>query len=158
MIFIPRAQWHSVSRLGAHMGVVDTVFIHHSVTTATADPCGDALAIERIGITRFGKLSYSHMVHPSGVVLEGQADHVGAHTEGWNSRSVGVCLIGNMLTHPITDQALQATVDLINIMRLFKGISANPRVLPHRAVQQTACPGLPDNKLNWIRYFTSGRG
>lgn len=157
--FIPRAMWGSVSNLRRKMAVpVDTIYLHHSVTTPTSNPCDDAKVIERVGIARFGQLSYSYMIHPSGVILEGCAEFVGAHTAGRNTTSFGVCFIGNNLApgQP-TPEALAAAAECINALRYWQRTTTTPRLLPHSSVKATACPGLEPAQIDTLRAWTGSR-
>lgn len=115
------------------------VFIHHSVTTPTSDARADMRTLERIGKQRFGRLSYSYAVHPSGAVLEGQGNHVGAHTKGRNSTSHGLVAIGNYEANRPPAVMVEAFRNLFH-----HGASEGwwkPNVAGHRDVSSTACPG-----------------
>jgi N-acetylmuramoyl-L-alanine amidase len=126
---------------------VSDIFIHHSVTTPTNDPAADARSLDRIGRQRFGRFSYSYVIHPSGVVLEGAGDTVGAHTSGHNSTSLGICFIGNFENQDPTDAALDACNDLIRVLKFGGLVAPRPKVRAHRAVKTTACPGGRLNAL-----------
>jgi hypothetical protein len=156
---IPRAAWGSQFKPRRRMALpVERVYLHHSVTNPTANPCDDAKAIERVGIARFGQLSYSYMIHPTGVILEGCAEWVGAHTSGQNTTSFGVCFIGNNLNGGMpTPQALSAAAACINALRGFGLTVGSPRILPHSAVKATACPGLQPQEIEQLRFATGGR-
>lgn len=130
------------------------VWLHHSVTTVTDDPCRDMKIIEAVGIARFGRFSYSYAVHPSGVVLEGCGHLVGAHTEGRNSTSYGIVLIGNY--EHVDPGAIQiaSLIDTINILRYAGHVHPRPLVRPHSDVKPTACPGELRRHLTEIRQRT----
>lgn len=134
------------------------VYIHHSVTPVTSDPCKDAKTVERVGIERFGRLSYSEMTHPSGVQLQGCGTYVGAHTAGHNSTTFGFVFIGNMLDlDQPTEAATWSLCATINAYRGFGLLVDAPFIRPHRAVKSTACPGIDDAGIAFIRAMCNGR-
>lgn len=141
--FVPRDLWRMPGPLGPAMPDprVRTLFLHHSVTSVTDDPCADARRAAAVGVERFGRCSYSYFIHPAGVVLEAQASHIGAHTAGWNSKAKSVCLLGNYDTTIPSDDMIRSACWLVWVLRGFGGTVQAPAMMPHRAVAQTACPG-----------------
>lgn len=118
------------------------VWLHHSVTPITSNPAADMRAVERIGIERFGHVSYSWCFHPDGTVLEGAGLRVGAHTAQRNSTSFGLCLLGDYTRRDPTPAQVDAVRQVI--ARLIETESLRPGVYPtggHRDLKQTACPG-----------------
>lgn len=139
--------------LGLPMKSSRGFWLHHSVTRSTADPIADAQTVARIGVQRFGRLSYSWLVHPDGTILQGQDGHGGAHTRGQNSTSEAICCIGNFdVDQP--SEAMCASVSLIVAMRgqpLLGGHRDAPgaaTVCPGRNLQ-SAIPGLRGNAAEW---------
>jgi len=120
---------------------VRRVFIHHTVTSATSDPYADMRAVEAIGLARFGLHSYSYNVHPSGTVLEGAGDQVGAHTGSANSTSLAVCAIGNYEAHDVTGPLVSGFVACIGWLIDTGRATHDAALLPHSDVYATACPG-----------------
>lgn len=119
------------------------VWIHHTVTGVTNDPAADWKMVQKIGIQKFGDISYSWGFHPSGIILEGQGLHRGAHTAKRNSRSFGLALIGNYDRLQITIEQIHSIQRMIAWLvetgRLRKGIYPTGG---HRDTgQATACPG-----------------
>lgn len=126
------------------------LWLHHSVTAVTDDPTADMKVIERVGISRFGHISYSYAVHPHGTVLEGAGTKVGAHTAGRNSTSFGVVWIGDYDHRTPTKEQVQATRELID--HLIRQKLLKPGAYPtggHRDVKgaATACPGANAHQL-----------
>ena len=124
------------------------VWLHHSVTTPTTHPGADMRGIEHIGLSRFGQFSYSYCIHPTGTILEGCGDRVGAHTAGRNSTSFGICLIGNYEERSVKVQQIHAVrwliAHLIAIGKLKRGAYPTGG---HRDVKSTACPGAKAYRL-----------
>lgn len=130
------------------------VFLHHTVSSVTGDPCRDAKIVEAIGISRFGRISYSYVIHPSGVVLEGAGLAIGAHTLDHNSASFGLALIGNYEATDPTPEQVASLIDTINLLRLAGHLARFPNIRPHSDLKATACPGRLRASLNLIRERT----
>jgi hypothetical protein len=123
------------------------VFVHHSVTRQTEPAFSAVRTIERIGIARFGRMSYSAVGHRD-VLIEGAGDSIGAHTGGfaapgvsWNRVSYGYCFVGNYDNDQLTDKQISDFGRwcrwAVNTGRLVPGFALRP----HRDVKSTACPG-----------------
>lgn len=162
---VSRDRWGSKSvwKYGNMKLPATAAYLHHSVTPVTAYPYQDARRIEAEGIARFGQLSYSYLVHPSGVIMEGAGTKTGAHTANRNSTSFGICLIGDyddaagadvwLIPTPIQIEAVQWLIYHLKVERNWLVDSAV--LQPHRAVVATACPGnktiplLPEFRKVW---------
>jgi hypothetical protein len=132
---LSRAEWGMPGPLGPRMGTSNGIWLHHAATRATKNPVTDAKVIANIGIARFGRLSYSFIVHPDGTILEGQNGHVGAHTRGQNSTTQAICCVGNFENDPVTPEMVAAIRILV---RDFGPLLGGHRDAPGAA---TACPG-----------------
>ena len=131
-----RVEWGMPGPVGPRMSRPSRgIWLHHSVTPATGSPVNDARRIANIGIQRFGRMSYSWVVHPDGTILEGQAGHVGAHTRNQNSTSQAIVCVGNFENDPVTDE-------MVRSIRLLVG-EFGPMLGGHRDAPgaATACPG-----------------
>lgn len=141
MTVLLRSAWGFQGPLGPPLTLpVRELWLHHSVTNPTDDPRADMRALERIGRQRFGRLSYSWAVHPNGTILQGQDTHIGAHTGGRNSTSMGVVAIGNYET----DRPGEAMVDALARIAAYIGDTGRGPghyTGGHRDVKQTSCPG-----------------
>jgi len=154
---LSRAEWGMPGPLGPKMTSSRGVWLHHSVTKPSKNPVTDAKVIANIGISRFGRLSYSFIVHPDGTILEGQNGHVGAHTRGQNSTSQAICAVGNYET-------AQPTPEMLASIRWIIG-QYGPLLGGHRDAPQaaTACPGrnlyaaIPSLKAPLPPEFTDAR-
>lgn len=142
---------------------VDEVYLHHSVTRATASPCDDTATIERI-LDQRGLEGYNYVIHPSGVVSELAGERRGEHTYGKNSTSIGICFVGNFDNEQITMAAIVAASRTINLLRLKGDLVADLdalQILHHRQVRSTACPGANNEDINgrplrdWVRWFAA---
>ena len=84
------------------------------------------------------------------VVHKGRAENeVGAHTIGFNTSSIGICVIGNYMNESPSEAILNTLVDLIKDIRSRYG---NIPVGGHRDYNATSCPGdsFPMNRLQQL--------
>lgn len=162
-VLVNRAEWGAqhndryLSRQLLPKGI-RSVFIHHSVTPVTSDPCRDMRVCENALHANGYTPGYNYCVHPSGVVLEGAGHRVGIHTKNHNSSSVAVCLLGNYdVDQPTLAQiiAITRTINLLRVSGILNLTDAN-QIQPHRAVFPTACPGVNvvGRNMDFIRWFT----
>lgn len=164
-VLVPRADWGARHSAGTKKMAKGRrkVFIHHTVTNWTNNPCQDMANVEKILHQRGLAPGYSYTVHPSGVVLEGAGHMVGAHTGGHNSEGFGFALIGNY------DKLSPTLIQLVNIARSINALRwvgyitadiSQLEIIPHRATVATACPGANmmakingKTMLEWIHHF-----
>lgn len=97
-------------------------------------------------------IAYQYVIFGTGRIYRGRGIHIGAHADGWNSTSIGVCFFGNFATVDRPDpEAIDAWVWLINHLqkqgRLIEAESL--RIVGHGQIpgQGTACPGRLVNFL-----------
>jgi hypothetical protein len=127
-------------------GDLRQLILHH---TAIRDPAlvkGDPAAeisymrrIERLHLDRgWSAVGYHFVVMPSGHVFEGRPLWaVGAHATGHN-HAVGIALAGNFEE----ERPQRAAIESLEAIRLRLSPKAHPiRLLAHRDLMPTACPG-----------------
>lgn len=140
------------------------IWVHHSVTPATDDPWADFQVLNRIGLSNgHGGISYSFVIHPTGVIGEGQGNRRGAHTGGngcngsgwgWNPCSFGVCFVGNYNEDVLTPDAIRAFQWLRDLIAYLGGLRDDYWIAGHRDApgNSTACPGINiENALDLLR-------
>jgi hypothetical protein len=83
------------------------------------------------------------------VVQTREHDEVGAHCIGQNSRSIGICIVGNFNNYEPTLAQVKAVRELVRKLRKEFG---NLPTKPHRYYAKTDCFGtkLPDNYFDII--------
>lgn len=76
-----------------------------------------------------------------GEIEKGRPHHeVGAHTKGYNGKSLGFCLVGNFEKYPPTQAQMKSLISLLR--QLMQEYNIPPvNVLGHKEVNSTACPG-----------------
>ena len=139
-----RTRWGAVGPLPAQRMELPAraLYLHHTVTQVTPNPYNDMRVVEAEGIRRFGHISYSYVIHPDGTIMEGCGVRRGAHTEGRNTTTFGVALIGNYDQRNVTAMQLDAVRWLA--AELVAKTWLRPGIYPtggHRDVKPTACPG-----------------
>ncbi|KAL3891932.1 hypothetical protein ACJMK2_004174 [Sinanodonta woodiana] len=164
-IIIPREEWKArKTKAAKHMTVpVRNVFIHHTAM----DRCNslETCSFEMRKIQNFhmdekgwDDIGYSFLVGDDGKAYEARGwDRVGAHTRGWNDKSISIAVMGNFNFQLPSVPALKAIDRLISC-----GIDRDT-VLPyynlygHRdAASQFDSPGhmLYDMMQNWSHFKT----
>lgn len=148
---IPRSEWGARYRDGFGARPIGSLerWLHHSVTTQLAKTAtlvaekAEIRKLEDIGQIRFkGGISYTFIIAPSGHIFQGHSiSRVGAHTQGHNTKGVGIALLGNYQNMAPTPEQEAAIAWL-----LTQGVASawwKPRALSggHRDTKATACPG-----------------
>lgn len=131
-------------------------WIHHSAGVPGSDEKAYMRSIQNYHMNhnKWSDIGYSFMVFPSGNIYEGRGwGVVGAHTQGHNSKSHGICFAGNFQNTSPTIAALDACRWLISEGQdkgyIKKGTQPTGG---HRDVDSTACPGnLLYAKLDYLR-------
>ena len=122
------------------MRAIDRIIIHHS-----ASPRATTTLEQIAGWHRergFDEIGYHLVIQEAGVVRAGRAfDVVGAHARGFNTSSVGVCVVGNN-TIPEEVWSHEQIVALRAVVGTLLAVFPDAMVCGHRDVGRTECPGL----------------
>src|SRR3954470_11246880 len=173
---LTRADWHadeSIRRAGPYYADgVHLAIVHHTAGSNSYSKAQSASIVRAIELYHvqgngWNDIGYNFLVDKYGQVFEGRYGGVtrpviGAHAQGFNSGSVGVAVIGDYGSTPITPEAHDALVNLIAwrlalahvdpLSKLVRVSAGNPRysagtavtlnaVSGHRDVYPTSCPG-----------------
>ena len=131
-----------------HKKPISEIFIHHGGTTLTNDTYpAEAAALRGYQNFHRGKgwadIAYSFAVGvASGRVYElrGWGNRPGA-TRGHNKNSYAIVIIGDTTKQPISQAAVDAVRELVELGQKIGRITADPTIKGHRDVKATACPG-----------------
>lgn len=147
---IKRKQWsggvtpkqvvrHPVTSAG---DAVDTVVLHHSVTSST--PFETVLrSIERYHISgEFYDIAYNYLLNDS-QAAEGRGGFVqgGATGAGMDASSLSVCVLGNFETTEVSDLQIDTLAGLLVELISVGVLSPRFRLAPHSDYKATACCG-----------------
>ena len=84
-------------------------------------------------------IGYHFYVRKDGSIYRGRPeDTIGAHTEGYNGRSIGICAEGNFEVETMPDAQKRAIIELL---RELKKRYPNAQIKRHKDFAATACPG-----------------
>ncbi|XP_063986036.1 peptidoglycan-recognition protein LF-like [Diachasmimorpha longicaudata] len=123
------------------------VIISHTafLPCTTKDECSSKVRdIQNIHMTvnKWDDIGYNFLVGGDGNIYEGRGwDMTGAHTIGYNSRSIGVSFIGTFETVVPSDEQLKAAKSLLESGVKDGKLTADYKLLGHRQVRDTASPG-----------------
>ncbi|XP_069502262.1 peptidoglycan recognition protein 1-like [Ambystoma mexicanum] len=139
---------------------VANVIIHHSAGPA----CNNRVKCTTIvkGIQRYHMdtnkwcdIGYSFVVGEDGSVFEGRGwKKIGTHAPPFNSKSIGICVLGTFTSRAPSAAAQNAVKSLIKC-GISKGfIRHNYDLRGHRNVGQTSCPGNSFYKIitKWAHF------
>ena len=122
--------------------------IREIIVHCTATPEGRDVTKEEItswhkqrGFTTIG---YHYLVQRNGCIEEGRDVNVsGAHCEGHNSYSIGVCYVGGMTAdnkRAKDTRTPQQKLQLINLLKQLKSLYPQARIYGHRDFAKKDCP------------------
>ncbi len=173
---IDRAGWHADEAIrrappyyadSVHVAIVHHTAGSNSYTRAQSASIVRAIELYHVQGNGWNDIGYNFLVDKYGQIFEGRYGGmtrpvIGAHSEGFNSGSVGVAVIGDYSSTSITPAARAALVSLLawrldldhadpasSVVRVSAG---NPRyragtavtlraISAHRDVYPTSCPG-----------------
>ncbi|XP_074641729.1 peptidoglycan recognition protein-like [Tubulanus polymorphus] len=162
---IGRQEWNarppkSVSYLN---GPMPMVFIHHTAMDFCYNKtsCSKEMRIIQnlhMDGRSWDDIGYSFLVGEDGRVYVGRGwDRVGAHTKGYNTRSLGISVMGNFMKRRPNNAALDTVKLIIRCGIYLQKIKPDYDLFGHRQVRQTQCPGDYFYNLikGWPHYKTT---
>lgn len=168
--FQDRNDWCSTTICPEHpspsITAVSHLIIHHSAGTNTSN---DWAAVVRsiwdyhVNGNGWSDVGYNWLIDPNGVIYQGRGDNIlGAHFCAQNSKTMGVCMMGDFTDVTPTDEAISSLESLLawkSCDRGFDPLASSfhsssgltlKNISGHRDGCNTACPGddfyplLPD--------------
>ncbi|KAH3694403.1 uncharacterized protein LOC127862599 isoform X1 [Dreissena polymorpha] len=147
---VTRTQWHALSSKedAQYMTMpVSHVFIHHTVMSECVSQREGAIEMRKIqhlhqDINRWADIGYNFVIGQDGSVYMGRGwDRVGAHTLGWNNKSISFAFTGNFTEKQPTDDALKA-LDAALVLGVKLGkLTPDFKLHGHRDARPTESPG-----------------
>lgn len=134
------------------INIPEYLIVHHTGGT-DADPLADtsehtfAIVNEWHVQKGWGKIGYHYFIDKTGLLTQGRKDNEeGAHTIGYNLKSLGICLAGNF------DVTLPTEAQKVTLAKLLTDKTKQyaipiEKVVPHRFASPKTCFGklLPDD-------------
>ncbi|XP_023944694.2 peptidoglycan recognition protein [Bicyclus anynana] len=146
---VTKKQWDGLKPLHVEYlpRPVNIVIIEHTATPGCSTDAGCEELVRNIQNNQMEQLNFwdigmSFLVGGNGKVYEGSGWlRVGAHTYGYNRRSIGISFIGNYNTDEPTADQLEAVRKLIQC-GVDKGhLTSDYHLLAHRQLISTESPG-----------------
>lgn len=134
---------------------VQYIIVHHTGGT-DKDPLADTSNHTAVQVDYYHKskgwdgIGYNWFIEKDGKIVKGRDENkVGAHTIGYNDKSIGICLAGNF------DATIPTEAQIASLASLLKEKVAQysvplENIIPHRKFAKKTCYG---NKLtdDWAR-------
>ncbi|KAJ8733169.1 hypothetical protein PYW08_001467 [Mythimna loreyi] len=146
---VTKREWDGLSPLQVEYLArpVDLVIIQHTVTRTcnTDEKCAEI--VRNIQTNHMDNLGYadiasSFVIGGNGKVYEGAGWlHVGAHTYGYNKKSLGITFIGNYNNDTPTEASLEALKALLRCGVEQGHLTSNYQIVGHRQLIATESPG-----------------
>ena len=136
--------------------IYQTILIHHSAFYEGTDLQTVRTVQQEHFVDRgWADIGYHFCVGQTGIIYEGRDWNVrGTHVEGYNTGTLGICLLGNFMQEQPTDAQLQSTLALINWAAERLTMS---HIASHRHFNPlTECPG--DNLYIYMGQFAAVAG
>ena len=139
----------------------DAIFVHCSATPPTMDIGRETIEMwhKQQGWLAIG---YHFIIKRDGTVESGRpVDVVGSHVKDWNSRSVGVCLVGGIdAKGKFEANFTPAQMDALrNKLDELKSLYPQADIKAHHDLAPKACPSFDLQRwLNTNELVTSDRG
>lgn len=128
------------------MRAINRILVHHSASSL--DTTAAQIAMWHAARFRFG-IGYARVIESDGACYDGRKlQRQGAHCKGFNTDSIGICVVGNncmMGNHWTVDQESTLIETLLYFHRLFP----NALTCGHNDLANTKCPGL--DIAEWCR-------
>lgn len=164
---VKRAQWgaQKSTNVTYQLKPVQYVVIHHTAT-ATCDEMPICKNIVRSiqdahqSMNKWSDIGYNFLIANGGNVFEGIGWHrVGAHTRGYNSKSIGVAFIGDFSEELPSAKALRAAGKLLRCGVALGELDPDYMLYGARQLSATASPGdaLYGDIQDWDHFDSSKR-
>ncbi|KAJ8972664.1 hypothetical protein NQ317_014023, partial [Molorchus minor] len=162
---IQRSQWEGRTPVAVDYAIVPVnyVVVHHTVTPEcnSKSSCSEIMrSIQNFHMDNleFHDIGYNFIVGGDGNVYEGAGWHkVGAHTRGYNSRSLGLAFIGNFSDKLPNPKQLKAAEDFLQCAVELGELDRSYKLFGARQVSATLSPGtkLYNTIQNWSHFSRS---
>lgn len=125
------------------------IILHHSLTKDGKEPNWNAIRKWHKGEYPASKYKMRDIGYHFGIelikdryeiIVGRMLNNRGAHTKGQNSRSIGICLVGNFDKHPPLKEQWDLTLKFVSSLRKIFAISLSD-IHGHCDFANKSCPG-----------------
>jgi N-acetylmuramoyl-L-alanine amidase len=137
---------------------INTLVIHHSASLRNTKCV--AQDIERWHLQRgFREIGYHFVLRGDGHIQVGRdMNKIGAHVKGYNADSIGICAIGNFSeTDPVPLRLEPQFINLARLVNRIVDLYPDIKIVGHRELTNTQCPGMKINLDQMRNYFKAVR-
>lgn len=135
------------------MRAIDTIIIHCSATKPTQDIGAEVIRGWHVKDRGWKDIGYHYVIRRNGLVelgrdLDGDGDvdeEVGAHAAGFNSNSIGICMVGGIdaAGKPDSNFTIAQWRTLGDVLAALRAKYPRTRIIGHRNVEPgKACPSF----------------
>ena len=144
-----RSGWNAAAASCSGSNKPQYLFIHHSGDANDNlskvfgnDEKGFMKRIQEIHMnSSWDDIGYNFAVGVKGLLMEGRdPSKQGGHTSGYNTKAIGVCVLGNYDIRKFTSAQEEALVDLLSWLCYKYDIDPS-NIKGHRDVASKSCPG-----------------
>lgn len=125
---------------------VEKIVLHHMAHKTAGIHDIHAFHRNRTFVNSSGKtaywsgIGYNYWIAFDGTIYEARGLHEGAHTQGWNDKSIGIGFQGNFEEQKMTNEQLWAGVELCS--KILNDYSLHKKdMVGHNELTATLCPG-----------------
>jgi len=139
------------------MNIPKYLIIHHTASDRDKTTLADVDAWHKLRWPDFRSdllgyyVGYHYLIEANGQITQTREDYEeGAHTIGYNQKSIGICLTGNFDLEEPSLLQLNALQPLLDRLKVQYNISSD-KILGHCQVSATRCPGR--RLLRWLNIY-----
>lgn len=138
----------------AKLGVTQSRYINKIIVHCSATPEGKDYTVSDIKkwhLARgFSDIGYHYIIYRDGSINKGRDESkIGAHCEGYNSNSIGVCYIGGCAKDGKTPKDTRTIAQKASLLKLLKELKKKypqATIHSHRDFSHKACPSFNATK------------
>ncbi|CAH2105806.1 unnamed protein product [Euphydryas editha] len=159
---VPITQWSgSASKRNAELNKpVHLVIVQHTVTQdcytdTDCERIANGIRAYQMKYLEYDDIGQSFLIGGNGKVYEGAGWRVGAHTKGYNNKSISISFIGDFRDKVPTPHALQSAQDFLNCAVYKNHLNMNYHLVGHQQLSATLSPGASLQNLieNWSHWL-----
>lgn len=123
------------------MNKPNKIFVHCSATDDANTSIGASDIDEWHRARGWDSIGYHYVIPKSGILQKGRLDdRIGAHAKGFNTDSLGICLVG---TYDFNDKQISTLVDLLYKLMKRWGIHTTDLKGHYEVNSNKTCPNIP---------------